>query len=197
MKETELPPSGPAFPASTSPSAGSAANCSPCAARSGRRRTGRCSRPASPSAPPLRPAHSRPAPVNAPTSGTPTPAHATPRHARAAPPSSGEPGPAPAPTTLGSPPFAACSASAPEQPSMPRDPELQRFSGPRRHRHISGQSHTVPPCRAACIPWQHPNLVLHFVCGFSEPRSGATAPRSFPTPQPLLSSVVVWGVSPT
>ena len=35
-------------------------------------------------------------------------------------------------------------ASAPEQPSMARDPGLQRSAGSRRPRHVGGQSHTVP-----------------------------------------------------
>ena len=70
---------------------------------------------------------------------------------------------------------------------MARDPELQRSAGPRRPRHVGGQSRIVPQSRAVGIPWQHPNLVLHSVCELSEsippvgaPLVGARSPA--PTP---------------
>ena len=51
---------------------------------------------------------------------------------------------------------------------MARDPEMQRFAGPRHPRHVGGQSRIVRQSRAVGIPWQHPNLVLHFVCELRE-----------------------------
>ena len=55
---------------------------------------------------------------------------------------SGARGTAPARTTAGSPWRVKRCASAPEQPSMARDPGLQRSAGSRRPRHV-GQSHTA------------------------------------------------------
>ena len=69
---------------------------------------------------------------------------------------------------------------------MARDPELQRSAGPRRPRHVGGQSRIVPQSRAVGIPWQHPNLVLHFVCELRESiPSRRGAPRGRPLPPQL------------
>ena len=68
----------------------------------------------------------------------------TPRLVPAAPRTSAERGPAGPHSVAGSRPPWCCCGSTPEQSSMARDPELQRFPGAGRPRHVGGQSHTVP-----------------------------------------------------
>src|SRR5215212_3053850 len=53
---------------------------------------------------------------------------------------------------------------------MARDPDLQRFAGSTAPGLEDGQSGSGHPMRAGRIfvPWQHPNLVLHFVCELRE-----------------------------
>ena len=87
----------------------------------------------------------------------------------------------------------AVAASAPEPPSMARDPELQQFAAATYLRLVGGQSETAHSQTRACTPCQHLTLVLHFVCEFSESRGAVEgrgaphAPRFHNIVTPLLS----------